>query len=65
MVKNLTDCIASKQRVVDFKITLLDALKMARAAVTPATIAKYFQEGGFVSTTEQKREDELLVTLCE
>ena len=72
MVKNLIDCIDRGQRVSDFKITLLDALKMARAAwdrITPATIANCYRKVGFVSTTEQEeaeeeREDVSLLTLC-
>ena len=72
MVKNLIDCIDRGQRVSDFKITLLDALKMARAVwdrITPATIANCYRKVGFVSNTEQEeaeeeREDVSLLTLC-
>ena len=72
MVKNLIDCIDHGQRGSDLKITLLDALKMARTAwdrITPATIANCYRKVGFVSTTEQEeakeeREDVSLLTLC-
>ena len=72
MVKKLIDCIDSGQRVADFKITLLHALKMARAAwdrVTRATIANCFRKGGFVTNTEEQeaeeeREDVSLISLC-
>ena len=62
--------------LADFKITLLDALKMVRAAwdnITPLIIANCFSKGGFISqsesTSEQEeveedREDVSLVTLC-
>ena len=72
MVRNLVECIDSGQMVADFKITLLDALKMARAAwdkITQETIANCFRKGGFIGTTEeveaeQEVEDVSLVTLC-
>ena len=72
MVTNLIDCIDNGQRVSYFKITLLDTLKMARAAwdgITLAMIANCFCKGGFISTTEQEeteeeRESMSLVTLC-
>ena len=72
MVRNLIECIDSGQKVEDFKITLLDALRMARQAwdrVTPSTIANCFRKGGFVITTEgeieqEELEDESLVSLC-
>ena len=74
MVKSVV--IDSGLGLADFNITLLDALKMARATwdtVTPVTVANCFLKGGFISQSEstseleeveEDREDVSLVTLC-
>ena len=74
MVRKLMDCIDSGKKVEDFKITLLDALKMIREAwdkVTPMTIMNCFRKGGFSSTEEgedtqeETEEDVAMVSLSD
>ena len=61
MVKSLVNSIDSGLGLADFKITLLDALKMAKAAwntVTPVTIANCFRRGDFISHSESTSEQD-------
>ena len=77
MVKQLIQAIDNGSTLAKFKISLLDALRMARAAwdsVTAETVANCFRKGGFSSPSEdtdsleedrdlQEQEDEEQVSL--
>ena len=61
MVKRLICAINSGSTVVDFKITLLDGLRMLRKAwdlVTESTVSNCFRKAGFVSPLEPEVEEE-------
>lgn len=62
MVKQLIQAIDHGSTLAEFKITLLDALQMVRAAwdsVTAETIINCFRKGGFLSPFDNVTEEEM------